>query len=313
MEHVMRSLRHIGVLMIGIAFAAHGPPAAPARAQREQLLDLSGLAWVEGDTFLAVHDAKNPEENERPRASLIRLPQAGGSLTWETVPLAWPPPLGPASDLESVARIPGTQSFLLVESGESRAQARQFRRVFLVELRDRGFELVSHTELPAPVENVEGAAVARAGGRLVFVFAERAEGQMSTLISWAELQLQPLKLGAVRRAPFRATGFAGDKIRPVSALEVDGRGRLYAASAFDPGDDGGPFTSVIWRIGRVNPGGNLKAAVIIERRPVRVARVDGFKVESLASRERAGGKIELFAGTDDENYGGTLRPLPLQP
>jgi hypothetical protein len=43
--------------------------------------------------------------------------------------------------------------------------------------------------------------------------------------------------------------------------------------------------------------------------PRLLAIVDGFKPESIASSGVSGG-IELFVGTDDENYGGTLRPLP---
>jgi len=30
-------------------------------------------------------------------------------------------------------------------------------------------------------------------------------------------------------------------------------------------------------------------------------------------REQADGKLELFSGTDDENYGAALRLIPLQP
>ena len=82
--------------------------------------DLSGLAWVEGDTFLAVHDAKNPEELDRPRVNLLKLPQSLDGIAWTTLSLSWPGPLGPSGDLESIARIPGTDSFLLVESGEGR-------------------------------------------------------------------------------------------------------------------------------------------------------------------------------------------------
>ena len=98
--------------------------------------DFSGLAWVEGDTFLALHDAKYPEEKDRVRASLIRLPRSLDGITLMPLALDWPSPQGPSSDLESIARIPGTNSFLLTESGEERDDRQQFRRVFLTELRN---------------------------------------------------------------------------------------------------------------------------------------------------------------------------------
>jgi hypothetical protein len=38
------------------------------------LPDLSGLAWMGEDLFVAVHDAKNPDELDRPRVSILALP-----------------------------------------------------------------------------------------------------------------------------------------------------------------------------------------------------------------------------------------------
>jgi hypothetical protein len=81
----------------------------------QKLLDLSGLAWLDGDTFLAVHDAKNPDENTRVRVSLLVLPRSLEGLLWR--PLRPHFPGGQSSDLESAARIPGTDKVLLVESG----------------------------------------------------------------------------------------------------------------------------------------------------------------------------------------------------
>lgn len=46
--------------------------------------------------------------------------------------------------------------------------------------------------------------------------------------------------------------------------------------------------------------------------PQRIATLDGFKVESLALRPHGDGE-QLFAGTDDENHGGTIRQIPLPP
>src|SRR5947199_10778748 len=52
------------------------PAASPGGKVRSEtfersLPDLSGLAWIEGDRFLAVSDAKNPGE---PRVSLVLEP-----------------------------------------------------------------------------------------------------------------------------------------------------------------------------------------------------------------------------------------------
>jgi hypothetical protein len=54
--------------------SATDQPAGPQPVQR--LLDLSGLAWLGGDTFLTVHDAKYPDEGTRVRVSLLVLPNS---------------------------------------------------------------------------------------------------------------------------------------------------------------------------------------------------------------------------------------------
>lgn len=276
----------------------------------ELMPDVSGLAWVERDTFLAVHDAKNPEENHLPRVSLLRLPREAGGVGWTPLKVSWAAPAAQSSDLESIARVPGTSLFLLVESGESSHDGRRFSRIFLAELTRELLTIRSVTEFPYPVRNVEGSAVSRLGDRLVFMWAERGDGQPGTKLFWADLQLEPVKLGALRQAYFRPGAFTGKGWRPVSAIEVDGQGQLYIASAYDPEDDGGPFASVIWRAGRVRVERGGLVAVDLLPAPRQLARLDGLKVEGLAIREGERGVRELFAGADDENYGGALRQIP---
>ena len=271
--------------------------------------DFSGLAWVEGDTFLALHDAKYPEEKDRVRASLMLLPRSLDGITLKPLAIDWPTPQGPSSDLESIARIPGTNSFLLTESGEERDDRQQFRRVFLTELRNGQLVFLSFTELPATVKNIEGSTVWKTGNRLIFAFAERADGLSRTEFYWADLELQPLRVGAFRKTYFSPVGFTGANRRPVSAIEVDSLGRIYIASAYDTEDDNGPFTSVIWRAGRFQNDRKGGARPVFLSRPQRLATLDGVKVESLAVREMKKGVVELFAGTDDENYGGAVRPI----
>ena len=273
--------------------------------------DFSGLAWVEGDTFLALHDAKYPDEKDRVRASLMSLPRSLDGITLQPLAIDWPLPQGPSSDLESIARIPGTNSFLLTESGEERDDRQQFRRVFLTELRNGRLTLLSFTELPATVKNIEGSAVWKRGNRLVYVCAERGDGLSRTDFYWADLELQPLRVGAFQKTYFSPVGFTGANRRPVSAIEVDSMGRIYIASAYDTEDDNGPFTSVIWRAGRFQADRNNRARPVFLSRPKRIATLDGLKVESLAVREMKKGVIELFAGMDDENYGGAVRPIPI--
>lgn len=283
-----------------------------AEQTTDPMPDISGLAWVEQDIFLAVHDAKNPEENHRPRVSLLWLPRTLEGVRWKPIKVSWPAPMMESSDLESIARIPGTSLFLLVESGESSYKGQRFCRVFVAELKNEQVEILSFTELPAMVKNIEGSAVSKQGDRLVFLWAERADGQISSKLYWADLQLEPVKLGEVQQTYFKPGRFTGKNWRPVSAIEIDKRGQVYIASAYDPNDDNGPFSSVIWQAGQVMLDRAGRFRVNLLNAPRLLARLDGLKTEAIAVREREQAAQELFAGTDDENYGGALRQILIQ-
>lgn len=299
------------LLSVSLILPGMTNPTTAAQEKRiaSTLPDMSGLAWIEGDHFLAVHDSKNPDENGRPRVSLVWLPKSPEGIFWQPLEVDWRSPLGLSNDLESIARIPSTQQFLLIESGEKSFAGQQCKRIFLAELHGQSLKILSVGSLPA-VRNIEGATVARLGRRLFFIFAERADHRPHTEIQWAELQLAPLQLGSLQRARFTPAGFTGRNWRPVSAIESDSQGRLYVATAFDTDDDNGPFRSVIWRAGQIRLEKGGRCQVILQAAPERLAILDGLKVEGLAIRETTG-RLELFAGTDDENYGATIRPIPV--
>ena len=270
--------------------------------------DISGLAWVEGRSFLAVHDAKHPDEDHLPRASLVRLPASLGGIERRTLELLWQIPKTSISDLESIARIPDTMLFLLVESGENVAGAPPSDRIFLTELADDVLTIRSAIRFPHAVENIEGSAVASIDGRLVFIWAERAHGSPRTELSWAELNVEPLGLGPRKHVYFRPGSFTGADRRPVSAIDVDHTGRIFIASAFDPKDDNGPFSSVVWEAGRIVATSRGGAAIRLYTEPRQLAQLDGLKVEGVAVRRTSGG-IEIYVGMDDENYGGAVRQI----
>jgi hypothetical protein len=310
----VRSLAAAGILLVA-ACASPGKRGAGGEAgfqRASRMPDLSGLAWIEGDRFIAVHDAKLPDEADLPRVSLLRLPTGLDGILWKPLPVAFPGEK--SSDLESAARIPGEIGgrvrVLLAESTEEEAEKPFSRRIFLAEVDGERVEIVDHAPWPVPTVNVEAIAVAAVEGTLLFLFAERAEGEGSSEIRFAEMTLEPLGFGAFESAgAFTSPGPTGPIARPVSALEIDAAGAIYAASAEDPDDDSGPFRSAVYRIGRVVVE-NGRASVSLDPEPTRLAILDGLKVESLAAREELGEPLELWVGVDDENYGGTLRPLP---
>jgi hypothetical protein len=279
---------------------------APARASL--LPDISGLAWIGGDRFLAVHDAKYPDEAGFPRIGLLDVPRGLEGIRWRALAVEFGEL--PASDLEGAALVPdddGRVLVLVAESTEEVPDKPFTKRLFLIEVTGDETRVVDQAAWPVPTANVEGIAVAASRGALLFLYAERGHGQPSTEIRWAELTLDPLRFGSFRSAgAFASPGPTSPDSRPVSALEIDPRGVLYAASSEDP-DDSGPFRSAVYRIGRVVDADGVSIEL---EEPALLGTLDGLKVEALAARERPDGTIELWVGVDDEVFGGTLRPLP---
>jgi hypothetical protein len=279
-----------------------------------KLLDLSGLVWLRGDVFLAVSDAKNPDENDLNRLSLITLPDSLDGIGF--YPLTPRYPGGPSNDLESAAGIPGTNRVLLVESADDDSS---FQRIFLAKVKRHRVRIMDVLDWRSftDVKNIEATAVADTGAGLIFIWAERNSGEQFTYVNWARLSLRPFAIGwtGVQSVEFTLpevlVNGADDRYytRSIVGMEVDSQGNIYTVAAFDPegtvdNPDIGPFRSAVFKIGNV-----ISGDVVLDVEATVHAVVDGFKVESVAVRENGNG-LELFIGTDDEDYGGTLRPLP---
>jgi hypothetical protein len=111
----------------------------------------SGLAWIEGDLFVAVHDTKHSKGIDQPRVSLLTLPTSKSGIQAQFPQISWPWPHGVSNAFESITRIPGTRQMLLVESDD---EAGKFRRIFLANLDRRKFTLTDFILWPVPIKNV---------------------------------------------------------------------------------------------------------------------------------------------------------------
>ena len=281
--------------------------------QPEQLADLSGLAWVDGDNFIAVHDAKtDAAEMRQPRVTQLKLPKdlrgidrTNRRLTFNgTIP----------NDLESIAKIPGSNEYLLVESGDS-MQDPSVQRIFKAKLMNGQLNIISQTQWPVKITNVEATAVAKLGNTYVFVFAERADNKPETELSWIVLNPDTMNFAKhVDRITFKSPD--ADRFnRVIVGLDIDRNGIIYSVSSFDaesaglPNPDNGPYASGVYEIGTIKLKDNAPI-VDLYPEPTERALVDGFKIESIAVRNINGNKRpQIFIGTDDENYGGALRQL----
>ena len=288
------------VLSTGCGSGASGPSATEEPANT--LYDLSGLAWLGGDTFLAVHDAKNPDELDRPRVSLLTAPSGPEGLLWREVHLQWPDPLGPSSDLESVSLIPGTSDVLFAESGDDAHVDPAYQRIFRARHEDGDLTILDYTTWPVPVFNVEAHAVAAFEEGFIFAYAERGEGEPGVEIHWARFEPEGLRFGEFSSVWFPNPDPAAN--RPIVGMEFDSAGSLYTAAAFDPDVDSGPYSSSVWKVGDLESRGG-EPEIVLYGAPELLGTVDGFKVESVVVDDTG----RIYVGTDDEDLGNVLRPL----
>lgn len=314
MKKVRRFNTSIILIVVSLGFFSCGSEG-DSSGGGHKLLDISGLAWIQDNTFLAVSDAKNPGEKELTRVSLLGLPNSLSGINFNVLEPKFPG--GLSNDLESVAGIPGTNKVLLVESADDNGA---YQRIFLA---DVGKDSVAIKEAAmwtdfTSVFNVEGSAVADTHSGLIFIWAERNTQQQFTEVKWTDLQLEPFAIGQSSHInsvtftlPADLIDKNGDPLynRPIVGLDVDSAGNLYAVASFDPeglvpDPDIGPFRSIVFKIGQV-----IADDIVLATDPAIMSVLDGLKVESVAIRENGNG-VEIFVGTDDENYGGVLRQLP---
>ena len=276
--------------------------------------EVRGIAWQStnssGDrsqeVFLVAHDLRdNDEERSQPRLSRVSTPLDTDGIVVEPLDVSFP---DIPNDLESVARFPGRNSALLAESNAGGDDPNP--SIYLAEW-DADLNLTIAAQMPwpatpEPLVNVEATAVASAGGRDWFLYAERAEGKDRTRIHMTDVKIDEdgtVAFGDTwQSVTFVAPAPKG--ARQASAMDVAGDGTIYVAAALDPGNLG-PFDSAIYAAAQVLPG-KSGVDLVPTSPPKSLGRSNGLKVEALALVD---GKGPLFIGDDDEDYGGLLRQL----
>ena len=227
-------------------------------------------------------------------------------MIWKPLDVKFPGEEGRPSDMESACRLPDGQGFLLCESGQ---EGDEDRRIFHGVLEENRLTIKSFTRWPVKIKNVEGTEVCRVGDQNYFLYAERAESQPATQLRWATFDLEGWKFGEFSQVEFKCPDPVGQGARPIVGIDIDDDGLIYIVAAHDPDSDDGPYRSTAWKIGRITAPSKGNAQVQLEK-PQRIGTFDGLKAECISVRTTEAGKKEVFIGTDDEHYGGILRPLP---
>ena len=216
-----------GLLLLASSTA---PPQTSGFFQVSYLPDLSGLEYAGMDVFVAVHDAKDePAELNRPRVSLLMSPQDPRGVLWKPLRMNWP--TQPSNDLESVARIGGSDRYLLCESGDD--EPLRTPRIFRALVAGNEIDIETEVDWPVPISNVEATAVTSVQDQLYFIYAERADNQPSTQLNWAPFNPGTMHFGAFQSVTLDSLD-PEKMARGVVGLDVDPGGRIYTVASFDP-------------------------------------------------------------------------------
>jgi hypothetical protein len=222
-----------------------------------------------------------------------------------------PSSLAPGSPDISGLGFVGEEDLLAVHDAKGGSDRARVSRVYLPDT-----EAVLHTDT-VPVEagdrqwpGTDLESIASSPGTSLTLLAEsgggRSDGEPVPRIFLAEYRRGQLFILDATNWPVPVDNVEGTAVTSAAGNLVF----LYAerASAVDPGN-GGPFRSTVWRIGRLHADYHGQPLLSLESRPRRLAMVDRLKVEGLAVR-RIAGKTQIVIGSDDESYGGVIRPLP---
>ena len=266
----------------------------------------SGIALIDAERVVSVHDIKpRTSDGSDGWLGVFDLPAGKGNpLSWRQLKsnLADTSPL--PRDIESISLVPGTSSILIGESGA--IGINQQRLFQLVEVGSQ-WKVTHVFNWPWPVSNTEGMEVCRIGHNDYFVSAERSDGASFVNLVWSRVDTTSWRFGEVFRTRFSPpTLKARSGQRLISSLSCDETGTLYGAASFDPGNDSGPFRSVVFEIGTFHEDG-ASTELRISPQPLHLI-VPGFKIEGLVvSKGRRGSETRALIATDDEGMGAAIR------
>lgn len=312
-----------------------------------QQYGFSGMADIDDDKFLVVHDLKSFQDGSRVSVIHSHLEE-----NYEIFPVrisGWSNKDDRSSDLEAVCDFSEhANQYLLVESGNWDSRDGQ---IFHVEISAYNESYRATVIKPYKLEifdpkgkndeegdQFEGIVCAHIdAGKYLVLLGERGGSTPFPhgIIRWFEFDVEarsgPIwSIAGKRGINIVAPGDWTDPIknRDITALHLD-QNILWAAAAEEPEQDGntGPFYSVIYQIGEIDVHGDKPIRDFCEEdkkknycstsdplSPYSVWRtIEGFKVEGLAGPPQQIGHGEFSIGTEDESFAGAWRPIRKPP
>jgi len=297
------------------------PHAATEDTSQQPTAGISGMAQIDGNSWLVVHDALSFENG--PRLSIITLSADAAPVLHPVTVDSWPDADGRASDLESLCPLPShPNEYLMAESGTWKEKGGRLFHLRLNAL-TRQAAILGVMKLPVLADNnpqqlgdqYEALACVRgADGRLLLLLGERGGSQRfpEGVIRWGVLDIERHEL------QFTEKGLEGVKVnapgkwkneltnRDISDMYISPEGEIWVSAAEDNGDNGA-FNSVIYSPGRISS--NFSFPVLANQHSGVWRTIGSLKIEALSGAAESVAGSRMSIGSDDENYGGIWRPV----
>lgn len=277
---------------------------------------ISGMSPIDGTSYLTLHDSKGFRP-DAPRLGVLTLDPEDEDYSYELVNLDVPKD-GPTSDLESGCKLTRHNGeYLISESGTWEMTA---GRIYHIRLDGLSAKLLHEDKVPFTRDNdprgdfgdqYEGlACFPGPGSAYIVLLGERGGTEFTPggIIKVGTYNADTRTLvWTGTQIPVRApSAFAGKDVRSITGLTIDSDNRLWASASVDAASELGPFRSVVYQIGRVQPSVTQPVIVSVGRNAY---TLDGLKIEAVTAGLNG---IGLSVGSEDESFGGNWRQLPLK-
>jgi len=283
----------------------------------KQFNGYSGMAQINTESYLVVHDYKSYEEGTR--FAIVKLVN-GQNYSYQPLGLSnLPDGIAKPSDLESICSIPNTNNeFLAAESGY---WEKTNGRIFHITIENNNANILKILNLPLIADNnkqqvgdnFEGLACTPLDANNILVLlGERggSEKYPTGFIRWGKYSIYDQSITWSKQGlnglPIKSPVILSNSHRDISDLFIDDENNIWSVATEDAGDNG-PFKSVIYKVGTLDI--NRSTPVIINHDPKARWIIDGFKVEAMSISLKSIKESFLIIGTEDEHYGGIIRPL----
>lgn len=266
---------------------------------KEKINGISGIAGIDEEHFLVVHDRKKPNE---PRLSIVTWKKAEKPFLTK---LEWCDTSDFPVDLEAVTAIPNHKNEFLVLESKGKVTRIQ------LENNNASCKVLADFELPTATSesNMEGLALHCFGEDCLLAWAERGDDKLPAKLFWSRFDVKENELETPQSEPFEfnAPYPAVDHRRSISELAIDQTGKIWASATSDPSDVG-TFLSAIYNLGAFSHHGN------------QIEWTANKKIEPFLRYENDNVKIEgffftpsgLIMGSEDEILGGRIAFKPIK-